>query len=73
MSLAKTPQYDLPDLRGKRRRKEDKFFRQKSEIQGKLKKEKNLGMQVQLNTRIKQIKGCIEEIEAELSAEQNDE
>jgi len=40
--------------------------RKKSEIQGKLKKEKNLGTQVQLNTRIKQIKDRIEEIKAKL-------
>ena len=37
-----------------------------NKYQGKLKKEKNLGTQVQLNTRIKQIKCCIEEIKAEL-------
>ena len=36
-----------------------------TEIQGKLKKEKNLGTQVRLNTRIKQIKCRIEEIKAE--------
>ena len=40
--------------------------RKKSEIQSKLKKEKNLGTQVQLNTRIKQIKDRIEEIKAKL-------
>ena len=36
-----------------------------TEIQGKLNKEKNLGSQVELNTRIKQIKGRIEEIKTE--------
>ncbi len=44
----------------------EKLQHDKSEIQGKLKKEKNLGTQVQLNTRIKQIKCRIEEITAEL-------
>jgi hypothetical protein len=39
---------------------------QRSEIQGKLKKEKNLGTQVQLNTRIKRIKDRIRKIKAEL-------
>ena len=44
----------------------EKLQQEKSEIQGKLKKEKNLGTQVQLNTRIKQIKYRIEEIKAKL-------
>jgi hypothetical protein len=39
---------------------------ERSEIQSKLKKEKNLGTQVQLNTRIKQIKDSIEAIKREL-------
>ena len=39
---------------------------EKSEIQGKLKKEKNLGTQVQMNTRIKQITDSIEAIKREL-------
>jgi len=43
-----------------------KLQQEKSEIQGKLKKEKNLGTQVQLNTRIKMIKDHIEEIKADL-------
>ncbi|MCK5509382.1 MAG: DUF4391 domain-containing protein [Desulfobacterales bacterium] len=43
----------------------EKLQQEKSEIQGKLKKEKNLGTQVQLNTRIKQIKDRIEQIKAE--------
>ena len=44
----------------------EKFQQEKSEIQGKLKKEKNLGTQVQLNTRIKQITDRIEAIKGEL-------
>jgi hypothetical protein len=39
---------------------------EKAEIQSKLKKEKNLGTQVQLNTRIKQIRDGIEAIKREL-------
>jgi len=39
---------------------------EKTEIQGKLKKEKNLGTQVQLNIRIKQIIDSIEAIKREL-------
>jgi len=39
---------------------------QRSEIQGKLKKEKNLGTQAQLNTRIKHITDRIEAIKSEL-------
>jgi len=42
-----------------------KLKQKKSEIQGKLKKEKNLGTQVQLNIRIKQIKCRIEKTKAE--------
>jgi len=42
-----------------------KLKQEKSEIQGKLKKEKNLGTQVQLNIRIKQIKCRIEKTKAE--------
>ena len=44
----------------------EKLQQEKSEIQGKLKKEKNLGTQVQLNTRIKQIRDRIEAIKSEL-------
>ncbi len=44
----------------------EKLQQEKSEIQGKLKKEKNMGTQVQLNTRIKQITDRIEEIKAAL-------
>ncbi|MBW1795254.1 MAG: DUF4391 domain-containing protein [Deltaproteobacteria bacterium] len=44
----------------------EKLQQKKSEIQGKLKKEKNLGTQVQLNTRIKQIRDRIEAIKSEL-------
>jgi len=44
----------------------EKLQQEKSEIQGKLKKEKNLGTQVQLNTRIKQIGDRIEAIKSEL-------
>ena len=40
----------------------EKFQQEKSEILSKLKKEKNLGNQVQLNTRIKQIKDAIEKL-----------
>jgi hypothetical protein len=39
---------------------------QRSETRGKLKKEKNMGTQVQLNTRIKQIKDHFEEIKTAL-------
>ncbi len=44
----------------------EKLQQETSEIQGKLKKEKNLGTQVQLNTRIKNITDCIKEIKNEL-------
>ena len=44
----------------------EKLQQEKSEIRGKLKKEKNLGTQVQLNTRIKQITDRIEAIKVEL-------
>jgi len=44
----------------------EKLQQKKSEIQGKLKKEKNLGTQVQLNTQIKQIADRIEVIKSEL-------
>jgi hypothetical protein len=43
----------------------EKLQQEKSEIHGKLKKEKNLGTQVQLNTRIKQITDRIEAIKSE--------
>ena len=44
----------------------EKFQQEKAEIQGKLKREKNLGTQVQLNIRIKQITDSIEAIKREL-------
>lgn len=44
----------------------EKLQQEKSEIQGKLKKEKNLGTQVQLNTRIKKITDRIGAIKSEL-------
>ena len=44
----------------------EKLKQEKSEIQSKMKKEKNLGTQVQLNTRIKQIKSRIEAIKNEM-------
>jgi Domain of unknown function (DUF4391) len=44
----------------------EKLQQEKLEIQDKLKKEKNLGTQVQLNNRIKQIKDRIEAIKSEL-------
>ena len=44
----------------------EKLQQEKSELQGKLKKEKNLGTQVQLNTRIKQITDRIKAIKSEL-------
>ncbi len=44
----------------------EKLQQEKSEIQGKLKKEKNLGTQVQLNTRIKKINDRIKAIKSEL-------
>ena len=44
----------------------EKLQQEKTEIQGKLKKEKNLGTQVQLNTRIKKITDRIEAIKSEL-------
>ena len=44
----------------------EKFQQGKKEIQGKLKKEKNLGTQVQLNPRIKQITDRIKAIKGEL-------
>ncbi len=44
----------------------ENLMQEKSEIQGKLKNEKNLGKQVQLNTRIKQLTDHIEAIKSEL-------
>jgi hypothetical protein len=44
----------------------EKLKHEKPEIQSKMKKEKNLGTQVQLNTRIKQIKSRIEAIKNEM-------
>ncbi len=54
------------DDRVRKLKQVDKLQQEKSEIQGKLKKEKNLGTQVQLNTRIKQITDRIEAIKSEL-------
>ena len=44
----------------------EKLQQENSELQGKLKKEKNLGTQVQLNTQIKKIKDRIKAIKSEL-------
>ena len=44
----------------------EKLQQEKYELAGKLKKEKNLGTQVQLNTEIRRIKNQIEKIKAEL-------
>ncbi len=44
----------------------EKLEQERAEIQNKLKKEKNLGTQVQMNTRIRQIKDSIETLRAEL-------
>jgi len=44
----------------------EKLQQEKSEIQGKVKKEKNLGTQIQLNIQIKQIMDRIEAIKSEL-------
>ena len=44
----------------------EKLQQEKSEIQGKLKKEKNMGTQVQLNTRIKKVTDRIKAIKIEL-------
>ena len=44
----------------------EKLQQEKSDLQGKLKKEKNLGTQVQLNIRIKKIADCIEAIKNEI-------
>ena len=44
----------------------EKLQQEKSELVGKLKKEKNLGTQVQLNTEIRGILNTIEEIKTEL-------
>jgi len=44
----------------------EKLQQEKSEIQGKLKKEKNLGTQVQLNTRIRKVTDRIKAIKGEL-------
>jgi len=44
----------------------EKLQQEKSELAGKLKKEKNLGTQVQLNTQIKQITDRIKAVKAEL-------
>jgi seryl-tRNA synthetase len=54
------------DDRVRKLKQVEKLQQEKSELQGKLKKEKNLGTQVQLNTRIKQITDRIEAIKNEL-------
>lgn len=54
------------DDRVNRLKQVEKLQQEKSELRSKLKKEKNLGTQVQLNTRIKQITDRIKEIKAEL-------
>ena len=50
------------DDRAHKLKQVENLQQEKAEIQNKLKKEKNLGTQVQLNTRVKQIKDRIEEI-----------
>ena len=57
--------FSVDDLVNKLKQVE-KLQKEKSEIHGKLKKEKNLGTQVQLNTQIKQITDRIEAIKSEL-------
>ena len=64
--LLKVPNGLSVDERVDKPKQVEKLQQEKSEIQGKLKKEKNLGTQVQLNTRIKQIKDRIEAIKNEL-------
>jgi len=54
------------DDRVDRLKQVEKLQQEKSEIQDKLKKEKNLGTQVQLNTRIKKITDRIKAIKSEL-------
>ena len=54
------------DDRVNKLRQAEKLQQEKSEIQGKLKKEKNLGTQVQLNTQIKQITDRIKTIKEKL-------
>ncbi|MBW2605881.1 MAG: DUF4391 domain-containing protein [Deltaproteobacteria bacterium] len=54
------------DDRVNKLKKVEKLQQEKSEIQGKLKKEKNLGTQVQLNTQIKQITDRIKAVKSEL-------
>ena len=54
------------DDRVRKLKQVEKLQQEKSEIQGKLKKEKNLGKQVQINTQIKQITDHIMAVKAEL-------
>ena len=54
------------DDRAGRLKQVEKLQQEKSELAGKLKKEKNLGTQVQLNTRVKKITDRIEKIKMEL-------
>ena len=61
-----TPKGLSVDDRVDRLKQVEKLQQEKSKIQGKLKKEKNLGTQVQLNTRIKQITDRILAIKSEL-------
>jgi hypothetical protein len=54
------------DDRVRKLKQVEKLQQEKSEVQGKLKKERNLGTQVQVNTQIKQITDRIEAIKSEL-------
>jgi len=60
-----TPNGLSVDDRVDRLKQVEKLQQEKGEIQNKLKKEKNLGTQVQLNIQIKQIEDRIEEIKTE--------
>ncbi len=64
--ILKIPNGLSVDDRVRKLKQVEKLEQEKSEIQGKLKKEKNQGTQVQLNTRIKQITDRIEAIKVEL-------
>jgi len=54
------------DDRANKLKQVEKLQQEKSELQSKLKKEKNLGTQVQLNTRVKNITDRIKAIKSEL-------
>jgi hypothetical protein len=62
----KIPNGLLVDDRVNKLKQVEKLQQEKSEIRGKLKKEKNLGTQVLLNTRIKQITDRMEAFKSEL-------